>query len=370
MDNNIKAFFALVRAGLWEKEVRLSQFEKIDFKEVYRLAEEQSVVGVIAAGIEHVKDIKVPQEYVLTFVGRALQVEQQNSEMNRFTSKIMKSLKEAGVDSVLIKGQGVAQCYERPLWRSAGDVDLLLNEENYEQGKKYLSRLSEKVPEEYSFNKEFITTVNGWCLELHGSLRCGLSAALNRSVDEIQRIICDKHHVRYWDNDGEIIPLPEENDDALVIFTHYIKHFYKGELGIRQICDWCRLLWTYRKTIDEVLLNKRLHSMGLVSEWKAFAAYAVEYLGMPADALPLYDGANKWKNKAKKIQVFIVKVGNFGHNEDKSYFSKYPFLVRKTISLWRRTGVMLRHARIFPWSSIKFMPHVLFTGFWSAAKGE
>ena len=31
MDNRVEAFFALVKAGLWEKEVRLSQFEKIDF---------------------------------------------------------------------------------------------------------------------------------------------------------------------------------------------------------------------------------------------------------------------------------------------------------------------------------------------------
>ena len=31
--HNIEAFFALVRAGLWEKEVRLLQLEKIDFND-------------------------------------------------------------------------------------------------------------------------------------------------------------------------------------------------------------------------------------------------------------------------------------------------------------------------------------------------
>ena len=46
-NNNIEAFLELVRAGLWESEAQLSQFGKVDYAEVMRLAEEQSVVGLI-----------------------------------------------------------------------------------------------------------------------------------------------------------------------------------------------------------------------------------------------------------------------------------------------------------------------------------
>lgn len=46
-----QAFFALVRAGLWEQEVQLAPYSEIDFAEVLRLSEEQSVVGLVAAGI-------------------------------------------------------------------------------------------------------------------------------------------------------------------------------------------------------------------------------------------------------------------------------------------------------------------------------
>ena len=110
--------------------------------------------------------------------------------------------------------------------------------------------------------------------------------------------------------------------------------------------------------------------MGLITEWRAFAAYAVGFLGMPVEAMPLYDGSSKWRSKAEKIQNFILKSGNFGHNEDRSYFNKYPFLVRKTISMSKRVGALLQHAKIFPVSSMKFLPFVLTTGLWSAAKGE
>ena len=82
------------------------------------------------------------------------------------------------------------------------------------------------------------------------------------------------------------------NNDILLIFTHFLKHFYKGGIGLRQICDWCRLLWTYRDSIDVALLEQRLRKMGLMSEWKAFAALAVEYLGMPAES-PIYDSSKR-----------------------------------------------------------------------------
>ena len=59
-DDNIKAFIELLRAGLWEQGVWLSQFCEVDYEEVMRLAEEQSVVGLVTAGLEHVKDVKVP----------------------------------------------------------------------------------------------------------------------------------------------------------------------------------------------------------------------------------------------------------------------------------------------------------------------
>lgn len=282
--------------------------------------------------------------------------------MNVYVAELVELLRKNDVYAILVKGQGVAQCYERPLWRASGDVDLLLNEENYEKGIVLLDKLSETEPKEYSFNKEYNTTVDGWCIELHGSLRCGLSAALNKEVDDIQKEICDEHHVRYWENGGMKIPLPEENDDVLVIFTHFIKHFYKGELGIRQICDWCRLLWSYRDTINVVLLEKRLNKMGLTEQWKGFGYFAVEYLGMPEEAFPFFTPCNKWARKANRICAFVIQVGNFGHNIDGSYYTRYPLIVRKTISMWRRVSTLIRHTIIFPSHSIRYIPHVIYTG--------
>ena len=107
MDQNIEAFFALIRGGLWEQDVQLSHLECIDFKEILRIAEEQSVVGLVAAGIEHIIDIKVPKEDVLQFVGSALQIEQQNTALNSFIADLIRKLREEDIYTLLVKGQGI-----------------------------------------------------------------------------------------------------------------------------------------------------------------------------------------------------------------------------------------------------------------------
>ena len=108
-DSTVNAFFTLVRAGLWEEEARLSQFGKVDYEEIMRLAEEQSVLGLVTAGLEHVKDVKVPQEILLQFIGQALQIEQQNMAMNDFIGKLIEKMRGAGINTLMVKGQGVAQ---------------------------------------------------------------------------------------------------------------------------------------------------------------------------------------------------------------------------------------------------------------------
>jgi hypothetical protein len=49
----------------------------------------------------------------------------------------------------------------------------------------------------------------------------------------------------------------------------------------------------YMGELDWGVLEERLSRMGLMSEWKAFGAFAVEYLGIPSEAMHFYDGAKK-----------------------------------------------------------------------------
>jgi len=170
--SNQEVFFTLLRAGLWEKEVQLSSSDIIDFSEVYRIAEDQSVIGLVAAGLEHVKDYHVPQKDLLVFAGSSLQIEQRNVAMNCFIERLTNKLNGSGIKFVLVKGQGVAQCYKRPLWRTCGDVDLLLDEENYEKAKQLQYPLAEFIENEDKDKLHAGFSIESWMVELHGTRWC------------------------------------------------------------------------------------------------------------------------------------------------------------------------------------------------------
>ena len=334
--NNQVAFLALVRAGLWEKDVELLKYGTTDFEEIMRLAEEQSVVGLVTAGLEHVTDMAVPKVELLQFIGQTLQIEEQNKAMNQFIAETVDKMRLAGIYTLLVKGQGIAQCYERPQWRASGDVDFLLSQDNYSKARAFLLPLSSGNKDEERYSQHLGMTIGDWCVEIHGSLRTGLAARVDKVVDDVQRDVFYGGNVRSWQDGKTTVFLPSPDNDVFFVFSHFIKHFYKEGMNLRQVCDWCRLLWTFRNKIDVELLEKRLRRARLMGEWRGFAALAVEYLGMPMEAMPLFnENDNQNHKKAERLMDFILR-GYSGN------------VVRDTWSI----------AKIFPWNTIRFAPAI------------
>lgn len=370
-DNTIEAFFALVRAGLWETDVQLASYGEVDYAEVMRLAQEQTVVGLVAAGLEHVTDVKVPQVWALQFAGKTIQLEQRNKAMNQFIAGLISKMRESEIYSLLIKGQGVAQCYERPLWRSAGDIDLFLSDNNYSKALQLLTPIASRVDKEKEYTQHVAMDIDGWDVELHGSLRCGLWKAMDKVLDEIQRSIFNGGAVRSWMNGKTQVFLPNEDEDFVFIFSHILQHLFIEGVGLRQICDWCRLLWAFKDKINHRLLEQRIMEMGILSEWKTFASLSVDYLGMPANAIPLFSTSKRWSSNARIIENIILKTGNFGHNIDKSYlYNKNTVLKRKLITFWRQAKDCFSLIRVFPLDSLKVLYTYFVFGTKRYIKGE
>lgn len=346
-------FLNLVKAGLWEQDVDLREFGTTNYSHIMQLATEQSVIGLVAAGFEHVADVNVPREMALLYAGQAIQLEQRNKAMNAFVAELIESLRRKDIYTLLVKGQGLAQCYVKPLWRASGDVDLFLSDNNYQRAADYLKTKASSVDEENDYKKHLAMTIDGWSVELHGSLRSGLWKGLDKEVDKVQEDVFLGGKVRLWINGKTQVYMPAADEDVVFVFSHILQHFYKEGIGLRQICDWCRLLYTYRDSLNYGLLESRIHKAGIMTEWKAFAALTVKYLGMPVEAMPFYSSDQKWLRKAKKILGFVFETGNFGHNRDYSYRNKYPYVMFKAISLWKHIQDFGRYFLIFPLDAIK-----------------
>ena len=359
LNKNQQVFLEVVKAGLWDRnnlDYNLD-LNGVDWGKVYQLAQEQSIQGLVLQGIEWVKNhnlndkvnlnLDIPQILLLQWIGEVQMIEQQNKTMNQFVAELVEKTRAADIYAILVKGQGVAQCYEKPLWRPSGDVDLLLSEVNYKKAKELLLPLSSSNKNEERYSQHLGMSIGQWYVEIHGSLRTGLSARVDKEVDAVQESVFIGGNVRSWDNNGTLVFLPASTEDVFLVFTHFIKHFYKEGVGLRQICDWCRLMWMYRDSLNYGMLEQRIKRTGLVSEWKAFYNLASRYLGMPDLGSGLMVHDSRFDKKADRIMEFILKSGNMGHNRDMSHFSKYPYLIRKCVSMGRRIGDLINHARIF-----------------------
>lgn len=379
-DINQQAFFELLRTGLWgngNPDIRIDR--ATDWQEVYQLAQEQSVQGLVLQGIDWFKvqssKFNIPQVLLLQWIAEVQVIEQQNKDMNAFIADLIEKLRKNDIYALLVKGQGVAQCYEKPLWRSAGDVDLLLSDDNYDKAKMYLTPLASEVETEYVGGKHLGMTIDGWVVELHGSLRVGLPNWINRELDDIQTDTFKCGNVRSWMNDRTQVFMLGKENDIVYVFVHFLNHFYKEGVGLRQICDWCRLMWMYRNEINVEKIETRIKKMRLVSEWKAFYNLASRYLGMPDLGSGLMVHDSRFDKKADRIMKFILKSGNMGHNRgswlmDHDSWLTRQYVVRKAFSMGRRIGDLINHARIFPLDSLRFFPRIMFNGVRSAVKGE
>lgn len=363
--NSKDAFFALVRAGLWaDTSVHNSWFtshgsEQVDWEKVYQLAEEQSVVGIVLAGIERLKNanynLNLDQELLLQWIGEVQMLEQQNKDMNAFIGKLVEKMRDDGIYTVLVKGQGIAQCYERPLWRTSGDIDLLLSDSNFWQAKKFLDKESGMSCDiaTNDIRRHLEYSIDSWIIELHGTLHTDLYGRLDRGVDKAQHCVFYGGEVRSWKDGNTAVFLPSPDNDVIFVFTHILQHFSQGGIGLRQICDLCRLLHTYKEEINQGRLHERLRKMRLENVWKTFGALAVDYLGMPPEEYPIYKASDAYKKKAGKVIDFVLEVGNMGYNRDTSYAQKYHFIVSKIISFFRETLDIIRHSFIFPEYAIR-----------------
>ena len=335
MNNNHEALLALVRAGLWENDNHNDNLnlDHVDWMKVYDMAEAQGVTGLVAAGIEKLI-IQIPLEVKLQFVGSTLQIEQRNKAMDAFIADIVERMRREGIYTLLVKGQGVAQCYEKPLWRPSGDVDFLLSEDNYKKARAFLLPLSSGNKDEERYSQHLGMSIGDWYVEIHGSLRTGLSGRIDRIVDTVQRDIFYGGNVRSWNNGETQVFLPAPTNDVFLVFTHFIKHFYKEGMSLRQLCDWCRLLFCFCEKLDLRVLESWIRKAGLMEEWKGFFTLATKYLGMPEFGAGLMVHDSQYEKKAEKLVEFIL---NGSHGKVKDTFDI---------------------AKIYPWHTIKFLPSI------------
>jgi len=362
-------FFALLRSGLWnEVPDRIPFAGGTDWEALYRLSLEQTVVPLVTDGINRLPREFLPSEpeRLDPFLGDMMATAKRNRVLDAFIPKLFNAL--ADIPVVLVKGQSLAQDYLEPERRQPGDIDLLLMPASYEAAKAVLLPKATKVLEEQAEIWHQGMHFHNIEVEIHGSVSTLISKRLDRKLAVLLEEQFDGRTFPSVSIGGAGIPVPEADFNAIYIFVHFLQHYWSGGVGLRQLTDWMVFVSVHKRDIHPVILERRLHEFGLLHLWKVFTGFVQEYLGCPAEKLPLAAKPDPKKNA--RIWKYIRRSGNFGKNQDRSR-KKESYLVRKFHSLWRLVVAdRLRHFPVFPKESIRFFFGSFGYGLQRLARGE
>lgn len=323
ISNNIPTgdldFFRLLRAGLWQS-VNEPLSETPDWTYIYRLACEQTVQGIMADGIALYKaeypDIQKNMQGYDEFLNQCAQIIRQNYKVNHVQAKVCGMLEAAAIDYVVIKGQGVAQCYSKPMLRCSGDIDLFFSEQNYERAKQLLKPLSAAV-EDKPLTLECALAIGEVDIELHGAMTSGINKAADAHLQTILRKVISEDDTRSIAIGTCEITLPSANFDAIYILTHTIRHLGAFGISLRQVIDWTMHMHAAGSLIDRARLQSDVEAMHLGKLWRLFSRFAVEYLGAPEEDFALCgensNGKAEPSDETGKLWQLIRVSGSFGH---------------------------------------------------------
>ena len=168
-------FLELLKAGMWGRKPHVPQ-GFAEWTKVVMSAKSQSVLGVVAQVMLSDEDVasQLPQDTKARLKKFLMNNLLTHNLLNNALIKVVSTLREGGVESVLLKGQGLARNYPQPELRQCGDIDLYVGLENAERVHDLLSPIAEKVD-----GKEYITVGKHYHVTMPG----GVEVEVHRYTD-------------------------------------------------------------------------------------------------------------------------------------------------------------------------------------------
>lgn len=349
MADNQKLLVQLLRMAVVGDGIDPKAFAGVDWMSLMEELANQTVLGFVWGGIEANSAIasKLSIDDKLEFYGQTRKIVERNKEVNKVLSEIVSTLNAAGINSILLKGQGCASFYPNPSYRSPGDIDLLVGKDNFYKAYECLKEaglVGDWIHEDIMHG---MLSCNDVTLELH---KYPAFLMAKKADDYFQTVVSKCLHEDYSHckkikiNETDVTLMPVELNTVFTFF-HMFKHFVGSGIKIRQVVDW---LMMCRSIEDETLLAEYVKDFGIEHGWKVFAQMAVEHIGIPANRVPLYEA--HYSEKAGKVLRILL-------NGD-----VLDLTTEENPSLWKRikyaTNLYMAHLRslgTFPKESLQMI---------------
>ena len=358
-----KIFFSILRASLWGYPVEVpagfTQWNKI-----MRLANNQALMGLVCDVLLTRPEIR--ESLSPKFVERLQDITLNSMGMHTHTNitlqLLVQTLREQGIEPVLLKGQGLSVYYTTPQVRQCGDIDIYVGEENYEKAYDAILPIATQIDDKSKIWgwMHFDASIGTVMIEVHHKADYMHSRRGDQLYRRFMQEGLTKTLVPVKFRDFEVMT-PEDTFNAFYVFYHLWRHFTISGVGLRQFCDWARFLHTHSGKLDLPYLKKMLDDLGFMKPWQVFGCFLVKDLGLPEADFPFY--SDKYVGKVDRVRNYVMADGNFGVNTGRNIAARHGYLHSKWISFKFHIMRIIRLFAIFPKHTLLRLYYMLRDGF-------
>ncbi len=222
-------------------------------------------------------------------------------------------MKKADIPYTILKGYASALYYPDPLMRSMGDVDFLVDTDNFEIADRALKENGYAATgKEHDVHDVYLGKVCRCEMHFQPS-----GIPQGKAGVKVRKYLADLLPCSETKQTelGEIT-VPSTFHHGLIILLHMCHHLTGDGLGLRHLCDWAVFINSIGEEKFLDMFEKVLKDIGLWEFAKVMTFISCEYLGCPK---------MRWASDADKsladfILIDIIIGGNFGQkNADRSH---------------------------------------------------
>lgn len=310
-------FFDFLRFCIGSKSEIPSSLKEADWKELYRIAHKQCLVGILFDGIQKLPpaEVGMSKDLLLQWMMQCQMLEKANVRLNDAAIHVSEWFRKKGFRTCILKGQGNAQLYPNGLHRTPGDIDIWVEGGD----KRVISFVRSISPHEKAcYHHIEFPSYKGVEVEVHYRPSFLLCFWHNRRLQKYYERVKEKqfsHRVKLGEQGEVAIPTAEFN--LIFQLTHIYAHLMNEGIGLRQLLDYYFVL-LHADIKDLAELQRNLKRFGLWKFAGAIMYIMQEVFGMPASRLIVPSN--------EKYGIFVLnevlEAGNFGKYDERNRFGK------------------------------------------------
>ena len=310
-------FFDFLRFCIGSKSEIPSSLKEADWKELYRIAQKQCLVGILFDGIQKLPpaEVGMSKDLLLQWMMQCQMLEKANVRLNDAAIHVSEWFRKKGFRTCILKGLGNAQLYPNGLHRTPGDIDIWVEGGD----KRVISFVRSISPHEKAcYHHIEFPSYKGVEVEVHYRPSFLLCFWHNRRLQKYYERVKEKqfsHRVTLGEQG--VVAIPTVKFNLIFQLTHIYAHLMNEGIGLRQLLDYYFVL-LHADIKDLAELQRNLKCFGLWKFAGAIMYIMQEVFGMPASRLIVPSN--------EKYGIFVLnevlEAGNFGKYDERNRFGK------------------------------------------------